>query len=217
MRSWKPLLRYALIALFVLMVSVAAVPAARAQAGDVFNKVVDIIFVGSGPLPTGPDAPTIISLENGKPNPEEVMALTEAQQQLSFTPMLPTWSPDGYVLNENEAAVMSAEEQVIGLHVKWNNGENQIDLYAVKFEGEPTLPDIEGAQKVEVNGVPALLTTTSISVYIPQSQTDTQGSGTVIVGDAAVNGLQWIQDGISYNLNGAIPAEDLLRMAESMQ
>jgi hypothetical protein len=192
MKPVKPILRYAFIALLAAAVSVAAVPAARARAGEVFEKVADILFISSDTLPGNGETPVVMMMVDGEANPEDVMPLMDAKDELSFTTLSPAWLPEGYILNENEAGVLRISDDVaVGLHIKWTRGEEQIDFYAIRAEDNEPLG---AGQQTEVNGNPAIISTMD-----------------------KISSLTWIQDGVRYTLSGVISAEDMIRMAKSAQ
>jgi len=214
MKSFKPILRYAAIFLLVAIALVAAVPAARAQAAEAF----EVVFISFAPLPGNSEQPTVIFWEAGEAAPGETLPLSEARERVSFPLLIPGWSPEGYVLAENEVTVILLKDDAVGLNFKWESEQGVISLI-VSSAGEDGLEALQSGDvtELEVNGNPAFLTMNEFSVSAVPLTDGTPGSDIVVDQIYPIASLSWIQDGVQYNLSGSLSQEDALKMAESLQ
>lgn len=237
MKPIKPIFRYVFATLLIGLVSVAAVPTARAQVMKIFQPVVYFMYT-TEPMPAS-TTPGIAAPISGEFAIEDIMDLASAQAQVGFKTLLPTWLPEGFVLSQNRAAVMRAQDKVIGLHVYWESDTSRIDLYATPDEGQATLPDVENSKKIEVNGQTAVLVnlgapsqvdagqTVEVSPLSEQtngpsqlglSQVDAGQNETVIPVSAQTYVLEFTQDGVRYTITvSAVTEDDLIKVAESLQ
>lgn len=238
MKPNKPIFHYAIAALLIGLVSVAAVPSARAQVMKIFQPAVYFMYT-TEPMPAS-TTPGIAAPISGEVATEDIMDLASAQAQVGFKTLLPTWLPEGFVLSQNGAAVMRAQDKVIGLHVYWESDTARIDLFATPDEGQAALPDVENSKKIEVNGQPAVLINLNV-VTLPQSdagepvevipleqtngpsqmgpsQVDAEQTETVIPVSAQTYVLEFMQDGVRYTITvSAVSEDDLIKVAESLQ
>lgn len=211
MKSFKPLLRYAMLMLLLAFVLIAAVPTARAQAAQVFAAV----FMSSEPLPQNSEQPV---LEGSELVPVEMVSLAEAHEQLNYPLLLPIWAPEGYVLAEDEVTLVSLRDEVMGVYVRWFSEEGVITLMINPVDQNGLVrPQGGEVTELEVNGNPAFLMRSEFSVSAVPMTDGTPGPDIVINPTSPIISLSWIQDGVQYDLSGSLSEEDILRMAESLQ
>jgi len=139
--------------------------------------------------------------------PEETMSLDEARAVLPFDFSLPTWAPEGFVLQEGVAVALPREMPYARLW--WRNDDLHQSIYLEVMypatdEQRPNWVVGPGSvEEVEVNGQPAALVHGAWNA-------DAQEFG----GDLLT--LMWERDGVYYSLVGMEgQAEDLVRMAGS--
>ncbi len=213
MRPARPILKYALTASLIAVLSMAAVPSARAQAIQAFENLSEIVFISIGPLPQNSEQPTIIEIRPG-----QFMNLEEARAQAKYPVLIPTWSPEGYTLADNEVSVTSLKNEVVGLNIKWQSEQEVIFLYVTPANEEGLTPPQGGdVIEMEVNGEAAFLFSSEFSISAAPLPDGTPGPDVVINQTTPIVSLSWIQDGVQYNLSGSLSAEDALKMAESMR
>jgi hypothetical protein len=134
--------------------------------------------------------------------PPVTMRLAEAQAALPFMFGLPTWTPEGFVLQEDvEVTLPSEASSYTAIIVTWQDADDGI----VTLQAYPVIVDevrLAGAgrrEAAQVNG---------------QAATFVRSGGT---GRLA---LRWEVGGVNYILaadTGSISKEALIRMAESVQ
>jgi len=214
MKTFKPILRFAMLMLLVAFALIAAVPAARAQAAEAF----EVVFISFAALPQNSDQPTVLFLEDDKLMPSETVPLAEAREQVDYSLLLPTWAPEGYVLAEDEVTMVSLKDEVVGLNIRWDHEQGVITLM-VNPADENGLVRPEGGEvtELEVNGNPGFLMSNELSISAVPMTDGTPGPDIVIDQTLPIVSLSWIQDGVQYNLSGSVSKEDILRMAESLQ
>lgn len=214
MKTFKPILRFAMLMLLVAFALIAAVPAARAQAAEAF----EVVFISFVALPQNSDQPTVLFLEDDKLMPSETVPLAEAREQVDYSLLLPTWAPEGYVLAEDEVTMVSLKDEVVGLNIRWDHEQGVITLM-VNPADENGLVRPEGGEvtELEVNGNPGFLMSNELSISAVPMTDGTPGPDIVIDQTLPIVSLSWIQDGVQYNLSGSVSKEDILRMAESLQ
>lgn len=218
MKSVRPVLRYALIASVLVISSVAAVPAARAQAVQAIEDLSGMVFISFAPLPQNSDQPTVIFMEDGEIRQDMTVSLEEARAQTDYSWLLPTWMPDGYVLAEDEVSVISLKDETVALNIKWQK-EMEVVLLYVSPAGEEELVVPQGGDvtETEVNGNPAFLMSSEFSISAVPLANGTPGPDIVVDHIYPLVSLSWMQDGVLYTLSGSLSPEDVLRMAESLQ
>ena len=194
MKLVKPIFRYAFATLLIAVLAVAAIPSARAKAGDVIK--IAYIFLSSGPVPVTTDPPVEVDIQGGTigTTPKfdvQTMSLADAQAQFEAVILLPAWSPNGYVLDKENVEITFVDNKAYQLHMRWSNGESQIELYATV-----------DAQQDE-----------------PQTVTQQSGDviGDVVTGATTSDLLDWMQNGVRYDLMGDISAEEMSKMAASLE
>jgi hypothetical protein len=141
--------------------------------------------------PAGPTSPT-------------TMSLAEAQAKLLFAFSLPTWVPEGFILQgEIEVVLHTASSAYSTVILTWRNAnEDEITLQVSPTNKTSSLTGGGSAEQVQVNGQPATL--------IRRSPKATPGRLS----------LRWEQNGLTYLLSGSeeiISAEELIRIAETVQ
>lgn len=144
------------------------------------------------------------------PSPAEeaepvTMPLAEAQAQLPFAFGLPVWTPEGFALQDEVEVVLPAESsQYATVTLTWQNeAEEMITLQAsVNAEAGVQLSGAGTVEQAQVNGQPATLTRLGLK-SAPRRLS-----------------LNWDQNGVTYTLavgGGVLSAEELIKMAESLQ
>lgn len=192
MKPVRPIFRYAIAALLIAVLSVAAIPTARAQASEVIEGV--YVLLSSGVVPITTDPPVVVEVEGqdgtiGSTTNIDVrnMSLADAQTQFETVIPLPAWSPNGYVLDKENVEVTFVDDKASSLHIYWSNGESQIELYA------------------------------TVDAQQDEPQSVTEQSGDAVTGTTKSDLIGWVQNGVHYALMGDISAEEMSKMAESLQ
>ena len=146
----------------------------------------------------------------GVPSPAEeaepvTMPLAEAQAQLPFAFGRPVWTPEGFALQDEVEVVLPAESSHYATVIlTWQNeAEEMITLQAsVNAEAGAQLSGAGTVDQAQVNGQPATLTRLGLK-NAPRRLS-----------------LSWDQNGVTYTLavaGGVLSAEELIKMAESLQ
>lgn len=125
------------------------------------------------------------------------MPLEDAQASANFDILLPSWTPAGCTTN-GKAEVVTLSNDAKDVSIYWGCDGHLIMLAQANLTIDTGLIALGDFQMVDVNGHEARLYSSASS-----------SSQDVI--------LEWIVDGVVYDLRGDIPAEDLLRMARSLQ
>jgi hypothetical protein len=210
-------------ALAVICVAFAVIfavsPEVRAQGGEAVRMIGQMIFRDRWPLPsTSADPKTVV-----EPAWPRGMRLDEAKTLVPFAFSVPTWAPDGYVLN-GQVSVVSIPQgctndcklwQVSMLWQKPLPPDNpaanmfrrdQISLRIASPEVIVNVTDLTTLEELTINGRPTAL----IGIYGPAPAEPRNPNLT--------KGLQWIEDNHSYMLIGGpgVAVDDLIRMAESI-
>jgi len=144
------------------------------------------------------------------PSPAEeaepvTMSLAEAQAQLPFAFGQPVWTPEGFALQDEVEVVLPAESSHYATVIlTWQNeAEEMITLQAsVNAEAGAQLSGAGTVEQAQVNGQPATLTRLGLK-SAPRRLS-----------------LNWDQNGVTYTLavgGGVLSAEELIKMAESLQ
>lgn len=144
------------------------------------------------------------------PSPAEeaepvTMPLAEAQAQLPFAFGRPVWTPEGFALQDEVEVVLPAESSHYATVIlTWQNeAEEMITLQAsVNAEAGAQLSGAGTVDQAQVNGQPATLTRLGLK-NAPRRLS-----------------LSWDQNGVTYTLavaGGVLSAEELIKMAESLQ
>ncbi len=223
MPVWK---RVALsLATLVLVFSVAMVafPSARAAVLEVIRRIGGIQVIETDQWPQTPEERrgswmTLVDTLPGDPPPEIIpeqkITLGEAEALLPFTPTLPTWVPEGYVLQDTVRVWLPTEgfTYTIAMWTWEKPGHPVIDMSILhSLEADYAYSVVVGQDSVEevsIAGRPAALVRGGWD-------RDTKRYGT----QYGILRLQWERDGLVLTLSGtedATSADDLVRMAESI-
>lgn len=199
-------LRWALAALVVGGLLMAGLPAARAGLAEVLREIGGMVFNETDQYPGGTDG--------GETLAERTLTLAEARQALPFTFSLPTWAPEGYVLDEQSVAVLADPRFTLSYaRLRWLSPEGTSYIYLmVDFNaGETTVGEVSvgpgSVETVQVNGQPAALVRGS------------WGYDTQVWGADDLMFLLWLRGELAYRMSGVegeVSAEDLIRMAQSI-
>lgn len=136
--------------------------------------------------------------------PAETLLLAEAQAQLPFEFNLPTWLPEGFVLQDEVEAVLPTEDWSYGeVTVTWLTADDAALTLRATTVPE-TVSDLVGAGKTEsatVNGQAATLTRLGVKTAPRQLV------------------LAWEVEDVRYELEvggEALTQEELIKVAESI-
>src|SRR5215213_5807191 len=169
-----------------------------------------------------------------QPPESECLTVEEAKETLRFKLKVPTWAPEGFVLDDRICGIdqisdfatvsWAGADEYSGIYIMMSN-LRYYDAAAQEYKiGDPSIwspvaPD--SYQEVQVNGKPAILIhgdwdwpwETWKASKGPAEKRELQW-----VKGAAIQ-LYWVNEGMMYHLstNAFIPDEDLLKMAESTQ
>lgn len=180
-----------------------AFPSARAAVLEAILKIGGITFVETEGIETGGEETWS----------EQVMSLAEAQATLPFTFQVPTWAPEGYVLDDDNVAVAHPFPEVTSVRMKWENAAtgSAIRLWIVYATVENwemrSQVGSDAVEKVNVSGQEAALV---------------QGGWDYETGQYTTEGLQtleWKVGQVYYALSGLqsrVTVDELVSMAESM-
>ncbi len=212
--------------LVMLIGSIGAIPAVRAFAEDVIQRM-GIAFINTD---LRDSHTTVAKVEATRAlNPPQSLTLEELQEQIAFPVMLPTWLPDGLSythISISEYDPLSWQGSGKKASVDYSRSENFepasgiLSLHA--NDGPISAPPLlaeSRQQAVIVNGQPGY--------YVHGAwQDDGRGDPNIKMGilqwdDQADDAyLTWAQNGVTYLLeahNLGLEADDLLRIAESFE
>ena len=147
----RPVALGAITLLLVLTLTLVVSPAARAQVQDWVGQVGGVLFTATGDYPGG-DEPVTIA-------PSEKMSLEDASAILPFTIDLPTWVPEGYVLEETVTFV-HFEDGVERIFIQWRAPQKallELEIENLPPEESKWLVGQESIEEVLVDGEPAAL------------------------------------------------------------
>lgn len=147
----RPVAIGAITLLLVLTLTLVVSPAARAQVQDWVGQVGGVLFTATGDYPGG-DEPVTIA-------PSEKMSLEDASAILPFTIDLPTWVPEGYVLEETVTFV-HFEDGVERIFIQWRAPQKallELEIEKLPPEESKWLVGLESIEEVLVDGEPAAL------------------------------------------------------------
>ena len=147
----RPVAIGAITLLLVLTLTLVVSPAARAQVQDWVGQVGGVLFTATGDYPGG-DEPVTIA-------PSEKMSLEDASAILPFTIDLPTWVPEGYVLEETVTFV-HFEDGVERIFIQWRAPQKallELEIENLPPEESKWLVGQESIEEVLVDGEPAAL------------------------------------------------------------
>ncbi len=194
---------FCLLSFTVLAVS----PEARAAAGQIIRTIGGVTFDEGTPPPDTTDAVIV------RPDRK---TLAEVRGSLPFELRLPTWAPDGFMLEENEVQIVDrpgSPPAIIDVFLRWtvpnqpDRGSIGLSVLYLTRGSNRWIIGPNTVQEVKVNGQPAALV---------------QGGGwegKEWRGDLGWM-LHWQPQGtdVTYRLstyNTTLSPEDLIRMAES--
>jgi hypothetical protein len=135
----------------------------------------------------------------------------EAQEALPFTLKLPSVAPEGYILaSEVQVIHATGRRPITTVALEWRRGRRWITLYVEqRSEAQPPTRLLSGhgsAETVQIRGTQAALVR---GAWGAEDGAYDIGRGLTLV---------WVEDGLVYTLHtpgGEVPAEALIRMAES--
>jgi hypothetical protein len=159
----------------------------------------------------------------------QAVSISEAEAMLPFTLTLPTWVPDGLLLQEKAEAVPVSDDCPYApfVEVRWCCPDNPYECIRMRVECEPESRSPEpvgtgSVEEVDINGLPgALVKGALIGQSFP-------GEARQLTWGGAGLKLKWKRGGLIYSLYylngegtysrrfGGSLADDLIRMAESM-
>lgn len=173
-------------------------PSARAALEYIYRQIGEITFLEEqGPSTPVPESQITIV-------PDDVMSLAEAQERLPFEISLPTWAPEGFHLG-SVVRVTYFGDRLTPVDISYYS-DNPASAVIILTVSQPVQweVDLDHLQEVQVNGEPAGLTRGNWDADTGQWT----GSDTT---------LTWLRGDVMYRLSApGVPAEDLIRMAESI-
>ncbi len=197
----RPVAIGAITLLLVLTLTLVVSPAARAQVQDWVGQVGGVLFTATGDYPGG-DEPVTIA-------PSEKMSLEDASAILPFTIDLPTWVPEGYVLEETVTFV-HFEDGVERIFIQWRAPQKallELEIENLPPEESKWLVGQESIEEVLVDGEPAALVRGGWHADTKQWE------------NPEILHLYIPHKGQTYifsSMEKDIPVDELIRMAESL-
>jgi hypothetical protein len=185
-----------------LLVAFAFSPVARAAWTYIFREIGGVTYLEEDPAagPTATPLPesaiTIV--------PEDVLPLDEARTRVPFEISLPTWAPEGFVMGTS-VRISYFGNQYTPVYITWSGNDRMLGNIILSVGQRVSwLVDLDQLQEVQINGEPAGLTGGGWDA-------DTgQWTGRDLT-------LTWMRGDVMYLLSSpGVPAEDLIRMAESI-
>ena len=173
------------------------------------EDVVDLNYTPSGFMPTPQPAPT----------PEPLINLQEFRESLDFTLRVPTWAPDGYVLQDS----YPRPGRFVWYSINWIGPKGTyISMFAWPWSDWPTGMEIRRLpgswEEVAVDGEPGVIVhgeCVTQTVFLPVGSAEPEVEVTWV---EEMTRLYWSQDGAYYELSAyPIEVDVLVRMAESAQ
>lgn len=224
MSSRKKQVAFGLMLALLLIGSLFFVPAARAFAEDIIQRM-GIAFVDTEQYE---EAPVQMPAEMIRVTPPSSLSVDEIREQVSFSLLVPTWLPDGLIyIHRSVHEYDPRESEGSGQQVSIEYGRTadfdfQSGVLSFRANdgpiGAPPLLAESREQPVTVNGLPG--------IYVHGGwQDDGRGDpntkmGSLLWDDNADDAyLTWTQDGVTYLLeahNLGLDLDDLLRIAGSM-
>jgi len=197
----RPVAIGAITLLLVLTLTLVVSPAARAQVQDWVGQVGGVLFTATGDYP-GDNEPVTIA-------PSEKMSLEDASAILPFTIDLPTWVPEGYVLEETVTFV-HFEDGVERIFIQWRAPQKallELEIENLPPEESKWLVGQESIEEVLVDGEPAALVRGGWHADTKQWE------------NPEILHLYIPHKGQTYifsSMEKDIPVDELIRMAESL-
>lgn len=185
-----------------LIAALAFSPAARAAFNGLIVNIGGMIFFepDESASPATPLPESRVTLV-----PEEVLSLAEAEAKLPYPIRLPTWAPDGFRMGTSVriSYFPGAAPQVT---ITWYGSDRTVGNIDLLVWGQKVdwLVETDDVQEVQVDGQPAALVGGSWNADTGQW-------------DGSDLTLSWMKGDQMYLLRSpGAPAEDLIRMAESI-
>ncbi len=141
----------AITLMLVFTLTLIVSPAARAQVQDWVGQVGGVLFTATGDYPDG-DEPVTIA-------PGERMSLEDALEILPFTIDLPTWVPEGYVLEET-VTLVHFEDGAERIFIQWRAPQKallELEIEDLPPDESKWLVGLESIEEVLVDGETAAL------------------------------------------------------------
>ena len=199
--TWKRLTFAAALCL-ALAAALAFSPIARAAFTYIFREIGGVTYLEEDPAagPTATPLPesaiTIV--------PEDVLPLSEAREKVSFEISLPTWAPEGFIMGTS-VRISYFPGRYTPVNITWSGNDPVLgNIVLTVGQRVSWLVDLEHLHEVQINSEPAGLTGGGWDA-------DTgQWTGRDLT-------LTWMRGDVMYILSSpGVPAEDLIRMAESI-
>jgi hypothetical protein len=199
--TWKRLTFAAALCL-ALAAALAFSPNVRAAFTYIFREIGGVTYLEEEPVagmtvtPLPESAITIV--------PEDILPLSEARERVSFEISLPTWAPEGFVMGTS-VRISYFPDRYTPVYITWSGNDRVLgNIVLTVGQRVSWLVDLDHLQEVQINSEPAGLTGGSWDA-------DTgQWTGRDLT-------LTWMRGDVMYILNSpGVPAEDLIRMAESI-
>jgi len=223
-RSRKKQIAFGLVLVLLLIGSLFFVPAVRAFAEDIIQRM-GIAFVNTSQY----DDTTVQSAADViRVTPSPSLTIAEIRERVKFSLLVPTWLPDDLtyihrsVVEYNPSELEGSGQQVDIEYWRTANFNFQNGVLSLRANdgpiGAPPLLAESREQPVTINELPG--------IYVHGGwQDDGRGDPNAKMGilqwdDQADDAyLTWIQDGVTYLIeahNLGLELNDLLRIAESM-
>ena len=188
----------------VLTIVAVTSPTIRAQFAEVVRTISGLTIKQTEVYPGDADKDITII-------PEQTLSLDEARETVSFAFGLPTWVPEGFVLQKE--AVLFAEEPFLRLSLKWvdsTGSGRSLNLDVAQANTETTwVVGPDSVEVTEVNGQPAAIIRGGWDYDAKEWSQALE-----------VLTLRWRQGEVEYLLTmygGRLSMDDLTRVAESVQ
>jgi len=199
--TWKRLTVAAALCL-ALVTALAFSPNARAAWQYIFREIGGVTYLEEDPAvgPTATPLPesaiTIV--------PEDILPLTEAREKVPFEIGLPTWAPEGFVMGTS-VRISYFGDRYTPVNITWYGGDPVLgNIILTVGQRVSWVVDLDHLHEVQINGEPAGLTGGGWDA----------DSGQWTGRDLT---LTWMRGDVMYILSSpGVPAEDLIRMAESI-
>lgn len=202
MSLWKGLAWTVATVLLAFALVMLIFPSARAAVLEAILRISGITFVETERIETGDEVTWS----------EQIMSLAEAQATLPFAFKVPTWAPEGYVLNENEVAVARPYAEVTIVRMKWENAGTGPAIYLQVMHA--TAEGWEVRRLVGNGAVETVLVNGQEVALVRGGWDHDTGQYMSEVSQA----LEWREGDVYYSLaaQAQVAVEDLVHMVESM-
>jgi hypothetical protein len=207
MRSVPAVCSTVLVLALAFAVVSAGSPGLRAAIMGAIREIGGIIFEETIQNPYMDEEVRILS--------EQIVSLSEARAVLPFALKIPTWAPEGFVLQDDVRVILPDEDfHRATATLEWQNTDpygfiHLSTMYLISDNHEQRIVvGAESVEEVKINGQPAALVYGAWDVDSKE------------YGAKDLLALIWEQDGAYHSLQGVegmVSVEDLVRMAESLQ